>query len=166
MILRIHFALIPYTRGNFWVWFITLLINVFEGTPFNHVWFELKSDDKNIAWDISGWLSKFRKVDADVLTKYYLEDFVAEYSITQQQWDIIEKMITATLVGRKYAVAKMLMLSFARYFKLKWVASLPGVTCAEAAAMILKSIDLYDELPGLAGLVEIKEATKTWKKIF
>jgi hypothetical protein len=165
MLLRIHFALIPYARGNFWGWVISLLVNIFEGTPFNHVWVELKSNDANLAYDITGWSGVFRMFRIDTLTNYYVEDCVVEYNISQLQWDMIEKTAT-TLIGRKYAVAKMIMLSFARYFKFKWVAILPGVTCTESTAMILKSISLYDGEPGLAGLVEIEAATKTWKRIF
>lgn len=165
MILKIHYALIPYTKGNFWGWFVTLLINVFEGTPYNHVWFELKSPNKNLAWDISDWTSKFSKVLPVTLLKYYVEDYAAEYEITQQQWDILEKEAN-NLVGRKYAVVKLLMLTFARIFKLNWVAKLPGVTCTQCVAIILKSINLYKGEPGLAGLVEIDLATIMWNKVF
>ncbi len=166
MILRVHFALIPYTKGNFWGWFISLLINLFEGTAFNHVWFELKSPtNRNLAWDIGGWFSPWRAVIPEALSKYYVEDFVAEYPITQEEWNILEAKANS-LIGRRYAVLKLLMLSFARVLKLKWVSKLPGITCTEGVSTILKSIDLYKGDPGLTGLVELEIQTLLWHRVF
>ena len=165
MILRVHFALIPYTKGNFWGWFISLLINIFEGTAFNHVWLELKSPTRNLAWDIAGWFSPWRAVPPQGVSRYYLEDFTAEYPLTQEEWDIVEREAN-NLIGRKYAVVKLLMLSFARVLKLNWVSSLPGITCAEGVSKVLKSINLYKGDPGLTGLVELDIQTLLWNRVF
>lgn len=163
MILRIHYALIPYTKGNFWGWFISLLINVFEGTAFNHVWLELESPTRNLAWDIGGWFVPWRAVIPSMVKKYYLEDYNAEYTITQEQWNIIEREAN-NLIGRRYAVLKLLMLTFARALKLKWVSKLPGITCTEGVSTILKAINQYKGDPGLAGLIEVELATLLWNK--
>lgn len=166
MLLRIHFALIPYTKGNFWGWFISLLINIFEGTAFNHVWLELKSENRrNLAWDIGGWFSPWKAVLPSTCLKYYVEDYCAEIEISEQEWDVIEKEAN-NLIGRRYAVLKLLMLTFARTLKLQWVAKLPGITCTEGVATVLKSAKLYTNEPGLAGLVEVQLQTLLWNKVF
>jgi len=163
MILRVHFALIPYTKGNFWGWFISLLINIFEGTAFNHVWLELESDKRNLAWDIGGWFSPWRQVFPAAVKKYYVEDYCAEYPITQEEWSVVEREANL-LIGRRYAVLKLLMLTFARVLKLTWVARLPGITCTQGESTVLKSINQYKNEPGLAGLVEIETTTLLWSK--
>jgi hypothetical protein len=165
MLLRVHFALIPYTKRNFWGWFVSLLINVFEGTAFNHVWLELKSENRNLAWDIVSWFSPWKAILPSTGLKYYVEDYCAEIQVTEEQWKILEKEAN-NLIGRRYAVLKLLMLSFARVFKLNWVAKLPGITCAEGVATVLKSVKLYTNEPGMAGLVEIDLQTTLWNKVF
>ena len=158
MKLTFYFVMTP-KRRSLRAWITSGVIRWFEGKSYNHV-FAVGEDEskRSTCWNIFSWRKPWSEYEPQGVIDAYDTMKSVELEVTSEEYTLFTSKLNS-LVGRHYAVGRLLLIPLYRVTRWDFLTKLPGVTCTNGVARGLQSAGLWkcDVPPEMAGLDEVEE---------
>lgn len=156
MKLTFYFVMTP-KRRSFRAWLTSGVIRWFEGKSYNHVFAVSDDSTTKKCWNIFSWRKPWLEYDPQNVIDAYDTQKKIDLDVTSEEYSLFTHKLSS-LVGRHYAVGRLLLIPLYRLTHWNFLTKLPGVTCTDGVALGLRSAGLWSSSvpPEMAGLEEVE----------